>query len=179
MQFDHQYRAPPPPMSVRQFSQLEMPLSQAFQRLVEGRLIAPLLPRPPLQPTPLRYQVHLHYAYHHMKGHDTNSCAVLRHAIQYLIDQGIVELGRIGVTTDPFPTHDTRVIPPHPEEVHLIESVGNEIFMMGWDGKAHQPINLYVDSDFIGYTSDQQIPRPFRLTLNWIPRQPSVSPVYL
>ena len=83
------------------------------------------------------------------------------------------------MTTDPLPTHDTRVVPPHPEEIHLIESVGNEIFMMGWDGNAHQPINLYVDSDFIGYTSDQQIPRPFRLTPDWIPRQPSVSPVYL
>ena len=36
-----------------------------------------------------------------------------------------------------------------------------------------------MDSNFIGYTYDQQIPRPFRLTLDRIPRQPSVSPVYL
>ncbi|WJZ97113.1 hypothetical protein VitviT2T_015745 [Vitis vinifera] len=48
MQFHHQYRAPPPPRPVRQFTQLGMPLSRAFQRLVEGGLIAPLPPRPPL-----------------------------------------------------------------------------------------------------------------------------------
>ena len=47
MQF-HQYRAPPLPRPVRQFTQLGMPLSRAFQRLVEGGLIAPLPPRPPL-----------------------------------------------------------------------------------------------------------------------------------
>ena len=47
MQF-HQYRAPPLPRPVRQFTQLGMPLSGAFQRLVEGGLIAPLPPRPPL-----------------------------------------------------------------------------------------------------------------------------------
>ncbi|RVW33278.1 hypothetical protein CK203_107917 [Vitis vinifera] len=35
MQF-HQYRAPPLPRPVRQFTQLGMPLSGAFQRLVEG-----------------------------------------------------------------------------------------------------------------------------------------------
>ncbi|RVW92617.1 Retrovirus-related Pol polyprotein from transposon opus [Vitis vinifera] len=52
MQFHHQYRAPPPPRSVRQFTQLGIPLSRAFQRLVEGGLIAPLPPRPLLQPTP-------------------------------------------------------------------------------------------------------------------------------
>ena len=40
----------------------------------------------------------------------------------------------------------------------MIESAGDEIFMMGWDGEAPQPINLYVDSDFVGYTFDQQIP---------------------
>ena len=83
------------------------------------------------------------------------------------------------MTTDPLPTHNTIVIPPPSKGVHLIESAGDEIFMIGWDGEAPQLITLYVDSHFIGYTSDQQIPRPFRLTLNGIPRQPLVSPMYL
>ena len=83
------------------------------------------------------------------------------------------------MTTDPLPTHNTIVIPLPPKGVHLIESTGDEIFMMGWDGETPQLINLYVDTDFIGYTSDQQIPRPFRLTPYGIPRQPLVSPVYL
>ena len=50
---------------------------------------------------------------------------------------------------------------------------------MGWDGEAPQPTSLYTDSDFRGYTSGQQIPRPFRHIPNEVPRQTLVSPVYL
>ncbi|RVW21452.1 hypothetical protein CK203_110476 [Vitis vinifera] len=123
MQFHHQYRAPPPPRSVRQFTQLGMPLSRAFQRLVEGGLIAPLPPK------------------------------------------------------DPLPTHDIRAVPPPPEGVHLIEFAGNEIFMMGWDGKAPLLISLYEESDFVGYIPRQQIPRPFILTPDKIYGPPPVSPI--
>ena len=98
-----------------------MPLSRAFQRLVEGGLIAVLPPRPPLQPTPSGFRVDLDCAYHQRAGHDIDNCAALRHAIQELIDQGLVDLGRPAVTTDPLPTHDTRSVPPPPEGVHLIE----------------------------------------------------------
>ncbi|RVW68741.1 Retrovirus-related Pol polyprotein from transposon 412 [Vitis vinifera] len=145
MQFHHQYRAPPPPRPVRQFTQLGMPLSRAFQRL--------------------------------RAGHDTDSCSALRHAIQDLIDQGLVDLGRPGVATDPLPTHDTRAVPPPPEGVHLIEFAGDEIFMMGWDGEAPQPISLYEESDFVGYIPRQQIPRPFSLTPDRIYGPPPVSPI--
>ena len=175
MQFHHQYRAPPPPRPVRQFTQLGMPLSRAFQRLVEGGLIAPLPPRPPLQPTPPGFRTDLHCAYHQRAGHDTDSCSTLRHAIQDLIDQGLVDLGRPGVATDPLPTHDTRTVPPPPEGVHLIEFAGDEIFMMGWDGEAPQSISLYEESDFVGYIPRQQIPRPFNLTPDKIYGPPLVS----
>ena len=50
---------------------------------------------------------------------------------------------------------------------------------MGWDGEAPQSINLYTNSNFSGYTSDHQIIRPFRLIPDEVPRQTSVSPVYL
>ena len=113
-----------------------MPLSLAFQRLVEGGLIVPLPPRPPPQPTPLGFRIDLHCAYHQRAGHDTDSCAALRHVIQDLIDQGLVDLGRSGVTTDPLLTHDTRAVPPPPSGIHSIEFLGDEIFMMGWDGEA-------------------------------------------
>ena len=89
-----QYRAPPPPSSSRQFTQLEMPLSLAFQRLVEGGLIVPLPPKPPLQPTPPAFKIELHCAYHQRAGHDINSYAAFRHAIQDLIYQGLVDLRR-------------------------------------------------------------------------------------
>eukprot|EP00261_Vitis_vinifera_P030644 XP_019071887.1 PREDICTED: uncharacterized protein LOC109121615 [Vitis vinifera] len=179
MQFHHQYRAPPPPRPVRQFTQLGMPLSRAFQRLVEGGLIAPLPPIPPLQPTPPGFRTDLHCAYHQRADHDTDSCSALRHAIQDLIDQGLVDLGRPGVATNPLPTHDTRAVPPPPGGVHLIEFAGDEIFMMGWDGEAPQPISLYEESDFVGYIPRQQIPRPFSLTPDRIYGPPPVSPVYL
>ena len=38
---------------------------------------------------------------------------------------------------------------------------------------------LYKDSNLNGYTSSKKIPRPFRLTMDEIPRQPLVSPMYL
>ena len=78
---------------------------------------------------------------------------MLRHAIQDLIDQGLVDLGCPVMTTDPLPTHDTRVVPPPTGGVHLVEFSGGEIFVMGWDGEAPQSISLYTDSNFSGYTS--------------------------
>ena len=38
------------------------------------------------------------------------------------------------MTTGPLPTHNTRVVPPLPGGVHLIEFAEDKIFMMGWDG---------------------------------------------
>ena len=83
------------------------------------------------------------------------------------------------MTTNPLPTHDTRVAPPPPGGVHLIDYLGDEIFMKGWDGEAPQPISLYADSDFSRYTHGQQVSRPFRLFPDDVPRQTTVSPVYL
>ncbi|RVW35605.1 hypothetical protein CK203_108071 [Vitis vinifera] len=85
MQFHHQYRAPPPPRPTT---------TTAY---------------------PPGFRTDLHCAYHQRAGHDTDSCSALRHAIQDLIDQGLVDLGRPGVATDPLPTHDTRAVPPPPE----------------------------------------------------------------
>ncbi|RVW70807.1 Retrovirus-related Pol polyprotein from transposon 17.6 [Vitis vinifera] len=55
----------------------------------------------------------------------------------------------------------------------------DEIFMMGWDGEAPQPISLYEESDFVGYIPRQQIPMPFSLTPDRIYGPPPVSLVYL
>ena len=154
-------------------------MSQAFQRLVEGGLTALLPPTPPLQPTPPGFKADLHCAYHQRASHDTDSCAALRHVIQDLIDQCLVDLGCPAVTTNPLPTHDTRAVPPPLRGVHLNEHSGDEIFMMGWDGEAPQPINLYADSDFIRYTQGQQVSRPFRFIPDDVPQQTTVSPVYL
>ena len=120
--------------------------------MVEGGLIVPLPPRPPLQPTPLGFKTDIYCAYHQRAGHDTDSYVALRHAIQDLIDQGLVDLGCPGVTTDPLPTHETRVVPPSSGGIHSIEFLGDEIFMMVWDGEAPQLICLYADLGYSGYT---------------------------
>ncbi|RVW66403.1 hypothetical protein CK203_065265 [Vitis vinifera] len=67
----------------RQFSQIGMPLSQALRKL---QRLGP--------------------------GHETDRCTALRHAIQDLIDQGLVHLGQPSVTTNPLPTHTTHAVPP-------------------------------------------------------------------
>ena len=69
-----------------------------------------------------------------------------------MIDQGLVDLGRPRVTTDPLPTHNTRAVPPPLGGIDSIEFLGDEILMMGWDGEAPQLIFLYADSGFNGYT---------------------------
>ena len=104
VQFHQQYRAPLPPSPVRQFTQLGILLIRAFQRLVKGGLIAPLPPRPPSHPTSPRFRTDIHCAYHQRDGHDIDNCSMLRHAIQDLIDQGLVDLGCLVVTIDPLPT---------------------------------------------------------------------------
>ena len=83
------------------------------------------------------------------------------------------------MTPDPLPTHDVTVVPPPTSSVHSVEFLGDEIIMMGWDVETPQPISLYTDSDFNGYTSSQQIPRPFILIPDEVPKQTSISPIYL
>ena len=104
---------------------------------------------------------------------------MLRHAIQDLIDQGLVDLGCPIVTIDSLPTHDARVVPPPPSGIHSVEFLGDEIFIMGWDGEAPQSISLCTNSYFSGYTSGQQILRPFKLIPYEVPKHTSISPVYL
>ena len=156
-----------------------MPLSRACQRLVEGGLITLLPPRPPPHHTLSRFKTDLHCSYHQRAGHDTNSCEMLRHAIQDLIDQSLVNLGRLVVTTDPLPTHDARAVPPPTSGVYLVKFSRDKIFMMGRGGEAPQLIRLYIDSYFSGNTSSQKIPRPFRLIPDEVLNQTSISPVYL
>ena len=83
------------------------------------------------------------------------------------------------MTIDPLPTHDTRIVPSPSGGIHSIVFLGDEIFMMGWEGEAPQPICLYEHSDFSGYTHGQQVSRPFRLIPDDVPRQTTVSPVCL
>ena len=65
----------------------------------------------------------LHYAYHQGLGHDTNRCSALRHAIQDLIDQDLVNLGQPSVTTNPLPAHATHSMSPPAGGIHHMDFV--------------------------------------------------------
>ena len=76
----------------RLFTKINMPLSQALQRLLKMNLIA--LREPPQKPniSSPSYIPNARCAYHSdSPGHDTNSCWALKNKIQDLIDEGVLE----------------------------------------------------------------------------------------
>ncbi|KAJ9708445.1 hypothetical protein PVL29_000472 [Vitis rotundifolia] len=108
---------PPRPYAqrlARQFTPLGMTLTRAFEKLKEAGLIVPLAPRPLPQPIPPHFRLHEHCSFHQTQGHATDYCSALHHAIQDLIDSGLVNLSGPSVTTNPLPTHSTHAVPPPP-----------------------------------------------------------------
>ena len=85
---------------------------------MDGGLLTALAPRPPPQ-----FRMDLHYAYHQDSGHDIDCCSTLRHAIQDLIDQGLVNLGQPSVTTNPLPTYTTHSVPSPIGSIHHMDFV--------------------------------------------------------
>ena len=72
-------------------------------------------------------------------------CNALRHAIQDLIDQGLVNLGQPSVTTNPLPAHFTHTVPPSSGDIHPIDLIEDDsIHMLSWDDGLPEPIVLHV-----------------------------------
>ncbi|KAJ9672970.1 hypothetical protein PVL29_026298 [Vitis rotundifolia] len=116
-----QYQAtthpPPRPYAqrpARQFTPLGMTLTRAFEKLRDAGLIVPLAPHPLPPSVPPHFRSHEYCLYHQIQGHDTERCSALHHAIQDLIDSGLVNLSGPSVTTNPLPTHSTHAVPPPP-----------------------------------------------------------------
>ncbi|RVX08068.1 Retrovirus-related Pol polyprotein from transposon 297 [Vitis vinifera] len=84
----------------------------------------------------------LHCAYHQEPTHETNHCTTLRHAIQDLINQGLVHLGQPSVTTNPLSTHTTHTVPPPASDIHFIDFVelDDHIHILSWDESEPEPI---------------------------------------
>ena len=99
-----------------------MPLSRAFQKLMEGGLLTPLAPKL----VPPRFRLDLHCSYHQGPRHDTDHYNTLRHAIQDLIDQGLVNLEQPSVTTNPLSTHFKHAMPPSPGDIHHIDLIEDD-----------------------------------------------------
>ncbi|KAL6315422.1 hypothetical protein AAG906_000536 [Vitis piasezkii] len=149
----------------RQFSQIGMPLSQALRKLIEAGLLTALTPRPLPQPIPAQFRMDLHCAYHQGPGHETDRCTALRHAIQDLIDQGLVHLGQPSVTTNPLPTHTTHAVPPPADGIHFLDfdEIDDHVHMLSWDDPDPEPIMPAGIYETSGVTLEPQMPAPFRL----------------
>ena len=85
--------------AVRQFTKLDMPISQVLQHLLNLNLVT--LRDPPRNPNTSAPSYHPNAlcAYHsNNPGHDTNDCWALKNKIQDLIDRGVLEFTQGGQT---------------------------------------------------------------------------------
>ncbi|RVW97566.1 hypothetical protein CK203_046540 [Vitis vinifera] len=158
-------------------SQIGMPLSQALRKLTEAGLLTALTPRPLPQPIPAQFRMDLHCAYHQGPGHETDRCTALRHAIQDLIDQGLVHLGQPSVTTNPLPTHTTHAVPPPAGGIHFLDfdETDDHVHMLSWDDPDPEPIMPAGIYETSGVTLEPQMPAPFRLVPERIVQAPLPS----
>ena len=109
----------------------------------------------------------LHCVYHQGPGHEIDRYTTLRHAIQDLIDQGLVHLGQLSVTTNPLPVHTTHVVLSPPYGIHSIDFVelDDHIHMLSWDESELEPIVADEIYEIGGVTLGLWMPTPFRLVL--------------
>ncbi|RVW19255.1 Retrovirus-related Pol polyprotein from transposon 17.6 [Vitis vinifera] len=123
----------------------------SFSEAPEGGLLIPLASRPLPQPIPPRFRMDLHCSYHQGPGHDTDHCTALRHAIQDLIDQGLVNLGQPSVTTNPLPAHSTHAVHPSSGDIHHMDLIEDDsIHMLSWDDGLPEPIVLHDSYEIDG-----------------------------
>ncbi|WJZ90880.1 hypothetical protein VitviT2T_009995 [Vitis vinifera] len=141
-----------------------MPLSQALRKLIEVGLLTALTPRSPPQPIPHQFRMDLHCAYYQGPRHETDRCTALRHAIQDLIDQGLVHLGQPSVTTNPLPAHTTRAVHPPADGIHFLEFSDHDdyIHMLSWDDTDPEPIMSDGIYEMDGATLGPRKPVSFR-----------------
>ena len=134
--------------------------------------MTPLAPKPVPHPVPPRFILDLHFSYHQGLGHDTDHCNALRHAIQDLIDQGLVNLVQLSVTTSPLPAHSTHAVSSPLGDIHHIDLMKDDnIHMLSWDDGLPEPIVLYDSYEVDGVSLGPQAPTPFSLIPDEAPFQ--------
>ena len=72
----------------REFSDLGMTLTQAYENLSSKGFLKPLDPTPMPNPIPPTWNLNEYCHYHKKFGHKTDNCFCLKHEIQDLIDNG-------------------------------------------------------------------------------------------
>ncbi|RVW44639.1 hypothetical protein CK203_086910 [Vitis vinifera] len=109
----------------------------------------------PPQPLPPCFRLDLHCSYHQGLGHDTDHCNALRHVIQDLIDQVLVNLGQLSVTTNPLPAHSIHAMPSPLGNIHHIDLIEDDsIHVLSWDDGLPDPIVLHdsCEDTFVSFT---------------------------
>ena len=93
----------------RQFTNINMSLSQVLQHLLRMNLITLIGPHPNPKTSSPNYNRDAIYAYHSCSlGHDTNDCWALKYKIQNMIDAKEIEFDppeTPNVITTPLPNH--------------------------------------------------------------------------
>ena len=112
---------------MRQLTLLGMTLTRAFEKLRDVGLIVPLASHPLPHPIPPHFHLHEHCLYHQIQRYDTKHCATLHHAIQDLIDLGLVNLSEPSVTTNSLPTHSTHATPPPPPPPPSLQQIDLDV----------------------------------------------------
>ena len=107
----------------------------------------------------------LHCAYHQGPGHETDRCTALRHAIQDLINQGLVHLGQSSVTKNTLSAHTTHAVPPPIDDIHFLDfsELDDHIHMLSCDDLEPEPIVSDEIYEMSGVTLGPRMPVPFRL----------------
>ncbi|RVW82796.1 hypothetical protein CK203_051207 [Vitis vinifera] len=146
----------------------------SFSEAQEGGLLIPLASRPLPQPIPPRFRMDLHCSYHQGPGHDTDHCTALRHAIQDLIDQGLVNLGQPSVTTNPLPAHSTHAVHPSSGDIHHMDLIEDDsIHMLSWDDGLPSRLFCMTAMRLMGGREIQIVTRSGRIAQ---PPPPAVRP---
>ena len=84
-------------MPKRQFTKINMPLSQALQHMLRMNLVTLIGPHLNPKTSSRNYNPDARCAYHsNSPGHDTDDCWMLKYKIQDLIDEGALEFAQDG-----------------------------------------------------------------------------------
>ena len=94
----------------------------------------------------------------------------MRHDIQDLTDQGLVNLGQPSMTNNPLLAHSTHTVTPSPRDIHHIDLIEDDsIHMLNWDDGLPEPIVLHDSYEVDGVSLGPQALTPFSLVLDEAP----------
>ena len=113
------------PRPTRQFTSWGMALTRAFKKLQDVGLTIPLAPHPLTHLILPQFHLHEPFLYPQTQRHEIEISTTLHHAIQNLIDVGVVNLSKLSVITNPLPTHFTYAVPFPPRLQQIDVDVGS------------------------------------------------------